>query len=209
MNHAKIKLTFFLLVFSSFNLTAEAEKKKRNNFWYKVEWRLGRTFKTSPKFITVDEDTNTGYKLIRMGAPSRKDMEKIKELGITKIIVLSNDADLFEESYGLYEGLNLVVEDQSSEVDLTDKFLDKFDQIIKEAKEKGEVVAIRCQIGCHRTGRLAFYYERKYLELSHKGALANYVKYGFLNTILHPDIFKRQLKDLSKKVDLELASEIS
>ena len=48
------------------------------------------------------------------------------------------------------------------DVPLDRKFLDFFDQWVDEAKVNGTKIAFRCEYGCHRTGRLAAYYNMKY-----------------------------------------------
>ena len=119
MKPYSFKLALFFLVAVGSQTKAAGESGK---FKYMLEWRLARAFKTSPKIKCIDERGN-GYKFFRMGAPSRKDMVIIKKLEIKKIIVLSNDAELFERKYSSpYEGPELLVYDQRSEIPLDDNF---------------------------------------------------------------------------------------
>lgn len=188
----------FLIAFTNYVSASDLMREMTPRYW--IEWTFGRSLKTSTPIICVDQKEN-GYKLFRMGAPSKRGARRIKEQGIKKIIVLSGDSAIFERKhFNKNECPEIVIEEnQSSKVPLTDEFLDRFDAEIAKAKKNGEAIAIRCQIGCHRTGRLAFYYEVRYMGRSFDEARANYIKNGFMNRILHRYILNEQLPALYQK----------
>ena len=60
------------------------------------------------------------------------------------------------------------VEDTLAPLDT--QWLQSFDNWVERARAEGRKVAFRCSCGCHRTGRLAAYYQMKYRGLSPKEA---------------------------------------
>lgn len=139
-----------------------------------------------------------GFKIYRSGVPSKEDLKEFRELGIQEIAVLSGDADRCELRYrDIVGGLKVVYnEKQDSHKPLTVSFLQWFDEWVREARERGRVIAIRCKCGCHRTGRLAAYYQMRYQGLSLEDALETIYEYGkrmFLHQDLKPQV--RALED--------------
>ncbi len=61
---------------------------------------------------------------------------------------------------------------------LSKEFLAKFDKYVKDARRDGRKIAFRCDCGCHRTGRLAAYYEMAYMGHSVDEAMKNMTKYA-------------------------------
>lgn len=128
----------------------------------------------------IDSDDSSGFALYRMGTPDRNDMKEICSLGIQEIVVLSGDAQKHEEKYkddcpGLRVVLNIK---QDEKVPVTKEFIEWFDTWIQQAQYTGKKVAFRCSCGCHRTGRLAAYYQMKYQRLTAKDANAIMKKHG-------------------------------
>lgn len=119
----------------------------------------------------IDRDTDTGYAIYRLGQPNADDVRGLCELGVSEIVVLAGDAMDYEQTY-LDEcpGLKVIynVEDDLSPLSTT--WLGHFDDWVADARADGKKVAFRCTCGCHRTGRLAAYYQMKYRGLSAKDA---------------------------------------
>lgn len=136
----------------------------------------------------VDELAN-GFKLYRSGVPTKNDLKEFNELGIQEIAVLSGDADRYERKYAdLVPGLKIVYnEKQDSGEPLTESFLEWFDSWIQEARDQGKVIAFRCKCGCHRTGRLAAYYQMKYQNLTSDEAMEVLREHG-KRMFLHRDL---------------------
>jgi protein-tyrosine phosphatase len=143
----------------------------------------------------VDQLPN-GFRLYRSGVPSKGNLREYNELGIQEIAVLSGDAKHHELKYpDLVPGLEVVYnEKQDSGEPLTVSFLEWFDDWIQEARLEGKKIAIRCRCGCHRTGRLAAYYQMKYQDLRADDAILIMNELG-KHMFLHRDL-KHQVKAL-------------
>jgi hypothetical protein len=112
----------------------------------------------------IDADEATGFSIYRTGAPDREDMKEFCRLGIQEIMVLSGTASKHEYKYQAEcPTLKVIYNTKgNSRVPLTKEFLNYFDNWVQEAKATGKKIAFRCTCGCHRTGRLAAYYQMKY-----------------------------------------------
>jgi len=131
-------------------------------------------------FHVVDEDPTTGFGLYREGKPSLKDFKALCALGVTKMIVMSGNGSV-ERGYAAKHCPRMEVvydEKQLVKVPVSKEFLSTFDSVIAEAKLNGEKVAFRCNCGCHRTGRLAAYYQMKYQKITADDAIAIMNKHG-------------------------------
>ncbi|MBC7693067.1 MAG: dual specificity protein phosphatase family protein [Methylotenera sp.] len=156
----------------------------------------------------VDEDSQSGYAMYRTGKPNLRDFKEICALGITQMIVLSGDADKAELKYRDQYCPQLEIlynEKQTVKVALTTGFLKQFDEWVKVAKEKGIKIAFRCDCGCHRTGRLAAYYEMKYMGASSDAAIRNMKALGKW-MFLYPHL-KNQVWALSNYIHGEPCSQ--
>ena len=152
----------------------------------------------------IDEESESGYAIYRVSKPSFKDMKKFCDLGIEEMVVLSGNADSYEvKNQAGCPSLKVVYnEKQSSKIPLTSSFLEWFDNWVAEAKRVGKKIAFRCNCGCHRTGRLAAYYQMKFQNLTAadaKAILKKHGKYMFLFRHLYPQVYA--LKDYIKGVD--------
>jgi hypothetical protein len=127
----------------------------------------------------IDSKPN-GFAIYRSGEPSKKDMKEFCKLGIQEIAVLSGSAEKNEWKYqAACPTLKVIYnEEQRVQIPLTDSFLKEFDQWVEEAQNTGKVIAFRCSCGCHRTGRLAAYYQMKYQGLSRPEAITIMNKLG-------------------------------
>jgi len=137
-----------------------------------------------------------GFKLYRSGEPSKGDLERFHKLGIREIAVLSGDAEDHELKYSdLAPNLEVVYDTkQDSHEPLTVSFLEWFDRWVDRARLAGKVIAFRCTCGCHRTGRLAAYYQMKYQNLTSSDAIVIMNEYG-KQMFLHRDL-KHQVRAL-------------
>jgi protein-tyrosine phosphatase len=138
--------------------------------------------------IHIIDRSENGFKIYRTGAPKNK--KEMKELcnhyKIEEIYVLSGNAEDYENTYK-EECPNLKViynEEQDATVPLSSSFLMEFDEWVNEAQIYGKTIAIRCNCGCHRTGRLAAYYQMKYKDFTPEQAISKMNKYDKWHTIL-------------------------
>ncbi|MBI3535624.1 MAG: dual specificity protein phosphatase family protein [Deltaproteobacteria bacterium] len=120
----------------------------------------------------IEEDAQNGFVMYRSGSPDQTDVAEFCELGIQEIMVLSGNADQAEWKFqNQCPTLKVIYNvDQDSKTPLDKKFLDFFDSWVLEAKVQGKKIAFRCDCGCHRTGRLAGYYQMKYQKLTYADA---------------------------------------
>jgi protein-tyrosine phosphatase len=79
---------------------------------------------------------------------------------------------------------------QSTGTPVDRAFLEYFDSWVEDAKRNGKKIAFRCQCGCHRTGRLAAYYEIKFMKRTLKQATANLTRHGQW-MLFYPHIYKQ------------------
>lgn len=145
-----------------------------------------------------------GFAVYRASQPDAKDMKRFCDLGITEMMVLSGSADDNEIRYqAICPTLKVVYNvRQSTKIPLKTSFLSDFDAWVEGAQAAGKKIAFRCECGCHRTGRLAAYYEMKYQGVSQAKALSNMKKIGkwmFLFPRLKPQV--RSLNDFLKNED--------
>ncbi|MBI3535623.1 MAG: dual specificity protein phosphatase family protein [Deltaproteobacteria bacterium] len=120
----------------------------------------------------IEEDKATGFAIFRSGEPEEEDLAEFCRLGIQEIMVLSGNAEDVEWKYkDQCPALKVIYNTkQDSTVPLNKKFLSDFDAWVTDAKVQGKKIAFRCECGCHRTGRLAGYYQMKYQSLTYKDA---------------------------------------
>jgi len=114
---------------------------------------------------------------------------------------LSGDANSYEKkNMAMVPGLTVVYDQkQDADVPVTMSFLKWFDQWVEDARSKGKAIAFRCQCGCHRTGRLAAYYQMKYQNLTMDDAWVLLDEYG-KNMWLHGNL-KKQITSLKDYID--------
>lgn len=149
----------------------------------------------------VEADEQSGYAIYRTGKPDAKDIDELCRLGVTEMVVLSGNAIDHEIKYANRCPQLKVVYDlkQDAKVPLTTSFLEFFDNWVTVAKQTGKRIAFRCNCGCHRTGRLAAYYQMKYQNLTYADAIIVMGKHGramFLHPQLKPQV--RSLYDYIK-----------
>ncbi|MCC7442098.1 MAG: dual specificity protein phosphatase family protein [Bdellovibrionales bacterium] len=140
----------------------------------------------------IDSDPGNGFALFRTSKPSRKDMRKFCELGIQEMMVLSGTAKKHEYKYADECPTLKVIynEGQSTSTPVTEAFLRQFDEWVQNAQATGKKIAFRCECGCHRTGRLAAYYQMKYQGLTAEDAKIIMRKHGQW-MLFYPHIFKQ------------------
>lgn len=132
------------------------------------------------KNLHLIESLPSGFAIYRSGNPDSADVAEFCALGIQEIAVIAGngkDCELrFREACPTLE----VVYDERQDADepLTAEFLTWFDRWVEEARRDGKKIAIRCECGCHRTGRLAAYYQIKYQNLTVEDALVLMYEYG-------------------------------
>ena len=128
----------------------------------------------------IEQDTASGFAIYRLGAPDPSDMKELCALGVSEIMVLSGNADKYEfKNAAACPTLKVIYNHkQNAKKPLTAEFLEGFDQWIAESQSLGKKIAFRCSCGCHRTGRLAAYYQMKYQGLTSSQAIAVMMNLG-------------------------------
>jgi protein-tyrosine phosphatase len=113
----------------------------------------------------IDSDRVTGFAIYRASEPNATDMLKFCQLGITEMMVLSGKGSIDAKLAKVYCPTLRVVYDEktSARVAVTPEFLQAFDQWVLQARAQGKKIAFRCYCGCHRTGRLAAYYQMRFM----------------------------------------------
>jgi len=157
---------------------------------------LESQFPAFGKNLHLIDQLSNGFKLYRSGEPSEADLREYERLGIKELAVLSGDANSYEKkNMAMVPGLTVVYDQkQDADVPVTMSFLKWFDQWVEDARSKGKAIAFRCQCGCHRTGRLAAYYQMKYQNLTMDDAWVLLDEYG-KNMWLHGNL-KKQITSL-------------
>lgn len=128
----------------------------------------------------IHENEDTGFAIYRTSRPKRRDIRELCEMGVEEMMVLSGDAEKYEVKYKEECPTLKVVynEEQDVKHPVDNTFLEKFDDWVADAKANGKKIAFRCTCGCHRTGRLAAYYQMKYMELTSKDATELMMAHG-------------------------------
>lgn len=121
-----------------------------------------------------------GFAIYRSGLPSSADFVRWCRLGVTEVMVLSGDSSRYEGEYlRLCPKIHVVKEvNQNLNEPLRTSFLHYFDQWVSQSRKYGKKILFRCVCGCHRTGRLAAYYEMKYMKRSASQAIRNMLRFG-------------------------------
>jgi hypothetical protein len=130
--------------------------------------------------LHIIDQLDNGFGIYRTGLPTKADIKKMCDMGITEMMVMSGNAQDAELKYqDECPQLKVVYnQKQSPKVTLTKDFLNFFDQWVETARAEGKKIAFRCNCGCHRTGRLAAYYQMKYQNLYYDDAIAIMKKHG-------------------------------
>lgn len=120
------------------------------------------------------ESRANGFAIYRSGKPNAADMKEICRLGIQEMYVLSGDAGQVERSMRQHCLTLKIVFDENQDIGtpLAETFINRFDQWVAEGQALGKKLLFRCHCGCHRTGRLAAYYQIKYQGLDVEQAMS-------------------------------------
>jgi protein-tyrosine phosphatase len=149
------------------------------------------------------ETLPNGFAIYRSGKPDLEDLEEYRRLGIQEIAVLSGNADKHELKYhDRVPDLQVVYNEKQSPKKLPDAaFFDWFDTWVERARLSGRKIAFRCNCGCHRTGRLAAYYQMKWQNLTYEDAIILMNKHG-RRMSFYPGL-KEQVRQLQQRIELE------
>ena len=119
----------------------------------------------------IDEDPDTGFAIYRLGEPDADDIEALCDLGVDEIAVLAGTALEHEIAHrDRCPRLRVVYNHEDDLAPLDRGWLEAFDAWVERARDEGLKIAFRCSCGCHRTGRLAAYYQMKHRGLSARDA---------------------------------------
>ncbi len=142
------------------------------------------------------EKKENGFEIFRYGLPSKLGVQELCLRGIKEVMILSGNAGNFEWKYKEFcPGLKVVYNiKQTTETTLSPEFLQFFDEWVENAQKSGKKIAFRCDCGCHRTGRLAAYYQMKYQNLNDTQAIEEMNKNGFFMKY-YPELIP-QVRDL-------------
>lgn len=171
-----IKFSFFALTLLFVSVFSSSESYARRN-----------------NLHLIQADPETGFAIYRTARPNARHMRQFCKLGIEEMMVLSGNAEDYEFKYQEHcPGLKVIYNKrQRARVAITADFLEFFDKWVQEAKAQGKKIAFRCNCGCHRTGRLAAYYQMKYQGLTTKDAqiiMRKHGKWMFLFRTLWPQV---------------------
>ena len=141
---------------------------------------LSLSLAASAKNLHLLDRHENGYALWRSGQPTANEFAEWCMLGITKVVVLSGNAAKVEQVFAPSCPTIEVIYNQKQDErkPLRASFLRWFDELVGTAKDEGTQVLFRCLCGCHRTGRLAAYYQMKYQDVSVDKALEVMEEYG-------------------------------
>ena len=142
----------------------------------------------------------SGYAIYRSGSPTRADFKHWCRIGIQEVYVISGNADRIEDRYAsLCPSMKIIAnEAQDVEVLPDARALELFDAWVADAMTNHKKILFRCNCGCHRTGRLAAYYQMKYQNLTADDAIALMNAYGKM-MMFHPELPK-QVRDLEQRI---------
>ena len=158
---------------------------------------------TSPAFadnLHLVDSRPGGFAIYRSGAPSADDFKQWCKLGIEEVYVLSGNGDIYEDQYAKLCPRIKVLANEAHDVDLipNDRVLALFDGWVQDAMAKNKKILFRCNCGCHRTGRMAAYYQMKYQHLTADDAIALMNAHGSF-MMFHPQL-PQQVRELEAKV---------
>jgi protein-tyrosine phosphatase len=119
----------------------------------------------------IDEDPATGFAIYRLGEPDSDGVQALCDLGVSEIAVLAGTAMEHEvANVKRCPTLEIVYNHEDDLSPLSAQWLEAFDAWVARAKAEGRKVAFRCTCGCHRTGRLAAYYQMRHRGLQAQDA---------------------------------------
>jgi hypothetical protein len=119
----------------------------------------------------IEQDSATGYAIYRLGQPDAADIGALCQLGVSEIVVMAGTALDNEFAYrDQCPELQVIYNHDDDLSPLSGQWLQYFDNWVARAQAEGRKIAFRCTCGCHRTGRLAAYYQMKYRGLNAKDA---------------------------------------
>jgi protein-tyrosine phosphatase len=123
----------------------------------------------------IDSKTN-GFGMYRTGKPTFEEFKSmVCDQKISEFFVMSGNGAAVEGEYlkqlkscpqGSVDLASIKIHNELQNVrkrPLTLSYLNEFDSAVTTAQARGTRIAFRCNCGCHRTGRLAAYYEMKYM----------------------------------------------
>lgn len=150
-------------------------------------WKWGKN-----NIHLIEADSNNGFALYRTSKPNARDMREFCRLGITEMMVLSGSANNHEVKYAKDCPTLKVVYNvkQATNTPVDRAFLESFDAWVEDAQKTGKKIAFRCECGCHRTGRLAAYYQMKFQHLSLADAHQLLIEHGKW-MFFYPQIIKQ------------------
>lgn len=150
-----------------------------------VSWASGQAKSAASRVLPqnlhlIDRDASTGFEIYRASEPSAADMIRFCQLGITELMVLSGKGHRDEALARKHCPTLKVVfnEKTSARVALTTEFLADFDAWVMSSRAAGKKIAFRCYCGCHRTGRLAAYYQLRFMNWTTEAALQDMFEKG-------------------------------
>ena len=129
------------------------------------------------------KDASQAFRVYRSGSPSKETFAKwCGEYEIDEVIDMAGTAQTHELAYqqqGVCPNIKVIYsEAQDVNQPATEEFLQFFDQEIEKARLNKTGLLFRCACGCHRTGRLAAYYQMKYQDLTPDQAIREMNKNG-------------------------------
>lgn len=154
------------------------------------------------------ESRADGFAIYRSGSPTPQDFKAWCQAGIQEVYVLSGNADIFEDKMSNICPQIKVFANEAHDVNIlpNDRALELFDQWVLDAQKQHKKILFRCNCGCHRTGRMAAYYQMKYQHLTAEDAIALMNLHGQM-MMFHPQLIEQvyALERRIKEADLKQA----
>ncbi len=152
---------------------------KRRAYSFAAIYIVAGLFAADP--TVLDSDTETGFSIYRSGRLKPGELEELCRADLVEVVAMDGTARERECLHRQRSCPGLRVrfdEKQDTEEPLSEEFLVAFDQWVEESRSAGRTILFRCHHGWHRAGRLAAYYQMRYLGLDAEQATSRMLASG-------------------------------
>lgn len=167
------------------------------------------TFTAHADNLHLVESRPGGFAIYRSGTPSSKDFQQWCHLGIQEVYILSGNGAEYEDKFAELCPSIKVIASEAHDVNLMpdERVLNLFDAWVEAAQRENKKILFRCNCGCHRTGRMAAYYQMKYQHLTADDAIAVMNAHGKFMPF-HPEL-SEQVHQLEKYIKQKQSAPVS
>jgi len=136
------------------------------------------------------------FRVYRSGSPTKETFAKwCSDYKIGLVIDMAGtakDHELAFQEKGICPKIKVIyTEKQNPNKPATEEFLNFFDAQIAKARKDGKGILFRCTTGSHRTGRLAAYYQMKYMGLEPPQAIDEMNRNGVLMPVYETTLVRQ------------------